>query len=66
MQYEIRSSFDGEGKKGKGIKLGLGRESLKYGGIFKKSETPDPAHYNIKDPRIQSPRSGYTIRPKLK
>lgn len=65
FQYVIRSSFEAENNK-KGVKIGLGRENLKYGGIFKKSETPDPAHYTPKDSRTPSPRSGYTMRPKLK
>lgn len=45
LQYNIKSSFDGGNK---GIKLSLGRENIKYGGIFRKSETPDPGHYNPK------------------
>jgi len=39
---------------------------MKYGGIFKKSDTPDPAHYSPKDSRINSPNSSYTMRTKLK
>lgn len=61
LQYNIKSSFDGGNK---GVKLSLGRENIKYGGIFRKSETPDPGHYNPKESRIKSPN--YSIRPKLK
>jgi hypothetical protein len=41
---------------------------MKYGGIFRKSDTPDPANYSPKDSRINcnSPNSGYTMRTKLK
>lgn len=37
LQYEIKSSFEGNYKNGKGVKLGLGRSNIKYGGIFTKS-----------------------------
>lgn len=42
--YNMKSEFE---DKSKGYRIRLGRESLKYGGIFNKSETPDPARYTI-------------------
>lgn len=66
LHYQVKSTFDQDTKNGKGVKLSLGREKIKYGGIFRNSETPDPAHYNPRDPRLQSPKSGYTIRTRVK
>lgn len=66
LHYDIKTEFDSRNRSHRGIKLSLGRENLKYGGIFQKSETPDPGHYNPKDPRMGTPKSGYSIRPKLK
>ena len=65
MQYDVQGSYENRNKN-KGVKLSLGRENIKYGGIFNKSETPDPGHYSPKDSRLYSPKSGYSMRPKLK
>lgn len=46
--------------------MSLGRDNIKYGGVFQKSETPDPGHYTPRDPRLPSPKSGYTMRAKVK
>ena len=42
--YNIKSEFEDQKK---GYQIRLGREHLKYGGIFNMSETPDPARYTI-------------------
>ena len=42
--------------------MGLGRSSFKYGGIFNKSETPEPGRYSIS----QTDSKGYTMRSKIK
>ena len=42
--------------------MALGRENIKYGGIFTKSESPEPGRYEIRPPSSR----GYTMRSKVK
>ena len=60
LDYSIKSTFETEKK---GIKFGLGRENIKCNGIFQKSETPEPGHYQLTTSLSQS--RGFSIYAKL-
>ena len=59
-KYEIKGVFEGRDK---GISMSKGRDSFKNGGIFKKSETPEPGHYKVNNSLDK--HKGFTIYSKL-
>lgn len=59
--YQIKSCFSN--KENKGFRMSVGRENIKYGGIFAKSETPEPGRYES-NKRQSTPK--YSMRSKLK
>ena len=62
MHYELKNKTNSKMKAVVGGKMSLGRESIKYGGIFRKSETPEPGRYETSRPTSR----GYTMRAKVK